>query len=66
MTRTEATEFATRRVRSYSTWIIAQPSGNHYVTDRKGDATPGELAVAVVRKGTAVVESILPRAWRAA
>jgi hypothetical protein len=66
MTFEAATDFAARTLRSWNCWIVLQPTGNFYLTDRKADAAPGELVVAVCRRGTAVVESILPRAWRAA
>ena len=48
--------------RNYTVWVIRQPNGNYYLADkaRQDDG----VAVMVVRKGSTMIEAILPRAWR--
>ena len=49
--------------RSYNSWVIEQPGGNFYVSDKARNDV-GELAIGVVRKGTTMYEAVLPKAWR--
>ncbi len=59
---------ALSRVRSWNVWLVLQPSGNVYLTDkmRDADTAHGEVVLGVVRRGTSVYEPAVPRAWKRA